>query len=84
MVSPGMSPITKDPEMNELEPDKKFLEIWAHNFEKQKSYSLLKLSSEKLRGRIGWLFAGFGKRFSPKKYGNSLIEFRIIDHDFYT
>ena len=63
----------KTPEMNELEPGLKSLKIWAHNFEKQKSYSLLKLSSEKLRGRIGWLFAGFGKRFNPKKYGNSLI-----------
>ena len=27
----------KTPEMNELEPDKTFLKIWAHNFEKQKS-----------------------------------------------
>ena len=27
----------KTPEMNELETDKTFLKIWAHNFEKQKS-----------------------------------------------
>ena len=28
----------KTPEMNELETCKKILKIWAHNFEKQKSY----------------------------------------------
>ena len=28
----------KTPEMNELETNKKHLKIWAHNFEKQKSY----------------------------------------------
>ena len=27
----------KTPEMSELEPDKKTLKIWAHNFEKQKT-----------------------------------------------
>ena len=27
----------KTPEMNELEPVLKFLKIWAHNFENQKS-----------------------------------------------
>ena len=29
------------PEMNELEPNKKSLKIWAHNFEKQKSWIIL-------------------------------------------
>ena len=29
------------PEMNELEPNKKSLKIWTHNFEKQKSWSIL-------------------------------------------
>ena len=32
-----MLKIKKTPEMNELEPDKNSLKIWAHNFEKQKS-----------------------------------------------
>ena len=32
----------KTPEMNELETDKIFLKISAHNFEKQKSWSALK------------------------------------------
>ena len=32
------------PEMNELEPNKKSLKIWAHNFEKQKSWSILGFS----------------------------------------
>ena len=65
---PEMDSQEKTPEMNELEPGLKSLKIWAHNFEKQKSYSLLKLSSEMLRGRIGWLFAGFGKCFNLKKW----------------
>ena len=34
---PEMCPMTKDPEMSELETDKSFLKILAHNFEKQKS-----------------------------------------------
>ena len=34
---PGASKSQKTPEMNELEPDKQFLKIWAHSFEKHKS-----------------------------------------------
>ena len=33
----------KTPEMNELEPALKFLKIWAHNFENQKSCSQNKM-----------------------------------------
>ena len=33
----------KIPEMNELEPRQKILKIWTHNFEKQKSYRILKI-----------------------------------------
>ena len=35
--SPDEPEHKKSPEMNELEPDKQSLKIWAHNFEKQKS-----------------------------------------------
>ena len=35
--SPDEPEHKKSPEMNELEPDKHSLKIWAHNFEKQKS-----------------------------------------------
>ena len=35
-----MSPSTKIPEMNDLDIDKKNLKSSAHNFEKQKSYSI--------------------------------------------
>ena len=41
---PEMSPdTTKTPEMNELESDKFPLKIWAHNFEKHKSYIFWKI-----------------------------------------
>ena len=30
----------KTSEINELDTDKKALKIWAHNFEKQKSYNI--------------------------------------------
>ena len=37
VTPPGMGlNIKNTPEMNELEPDKNVLKIWAHNFEKQK------------------------------------------------
>ena len=35
-----MSRTQKTPEINELERKKKSLKIWAHNFEKQKSYNI--------------------------------------------
>ena len=35
----GCSQSQKTPEMNELEPDKKILKIWAHNFFSKKSWS---------------------------------------------
>ena len=34
---PEMDIQEKTPELKELEPEKKSLKIWAHNFEKQKS-----------------------------------------------
>ena len=42
MVMDTPPELQKTPEMNELETDKIFLKIWAHNFEKQKSYRSLK------------------------------------------
>ena len=42
MVMDTPPELQKTPEMNELETDKFSLKIWAHNFEKQKSYRSLK------------------------------------------
>ena len=66
---PEMDSQEKTPEMNELEPGLKSLKIWAHNFEKQKSYSLLKLSSEKLHGMI-FLKMRFSKMYNIFKMHN--------------
>ena len=38
----------KTPEMNELEVDKYAVQIWAHNFEKQKSWSDLIFFASKI------------------------------------
>ena len=42
----GWSRSQKTPEMNELETNNIFLKIWAHNFEKQKSYSIWKIEKQ--------------------------------------
>ena len=41
----------KTPEINELETDYKILKILAHNFEKRKSFSILKF--------LGWIFSEY-------------------------